>query len=222
MGLFPFPTGGSLRGFGSRRRSFHRRHPRLRAAALSVATEKRRPDPSPAPLRSRRPRLPPGPPAPHVRCFSAAHRPTLEPALRARPLFFSISRGPLLEWVNFFSGLFWSIFSSAARLINRNVTWHTRALSLLVTNTGIGLAISVKLYQVGFITYASMSSLAKADELQKAAATAGVLDRLKVIEMDVGDDASVTTAVKAVLADTGNAIDVVISNAGYIDTNHSR
>jgi len=92
----------------------------------------------------------------------------------------------------------------------------------LVTNTGIGLAISVKLYQVGFITYASMRSLAKADELQKAAATAGVLDRLKVIEMDVGDDASVTTAVKAVLADTGNAIDVVISNAGYIDTNHSR
>jgi len=133
MGLFPFPTGGSLRGFGSRRRSFHRRHPRLRAAARTVATQTRRPDPSPAPLRSRRPRLPPGPPAPHVRCFSAAHRPTLKPALRARPLFFSFSRGPLLEWVNIFSGLFWSIFSSAARLINRNVTWHTRALSLLVT-----------------------------------------------------------------------------------------
>jgi len=86
------------------------------------------------------------------------------------------------------------------------------------TNTGIGLAISVKLCQVGFITYASVRSLAKADALQKAAATAGVSDRLKVIEMDVGDDASVISAVKAVLADTGNIIDVVISNAGYMDT----
>jgi len=86
------------------------------------------------------------------------------------------------------------------------------------TNTGIGLAISVKLCQVGFITYASVRSLAKADALQKAAATAGVSDRLKVIEMDVGDDASVISTVKAVLADTGNIIDVVISNAGYMDT----
>jgi len=83
------------------------------------------------------------------------------------------------------------------------------------TNTGIGLAISVKLCQVGFITYASVRSLAKVDALQKAAATAGVSDRLKVMEMDVGDDASVISAVKAVLADTGNIIDVVISNAGY-------
>jgi len=86
------------------------------------------------------------------------------------------------------------------------------------TNSGIGLAIAVQMCQAGYTTYATVRSLEKADGLRKAATDAGVVDRLKVMEMDVGNDASVSTAVQALLAETGNVIDLVVSNAGFFDS----
>jgi len=85
------------------------------------------------------------------------------------------------------------------------------------TNSGIGLAASVQLCQAGYTTYATVRSLAKATALREAAKAAGVVDRLKVIEMDVSNDASVASAVTNVLAETDNTLDVVVANAGYGD-----
>jgi len=85
------------------------------------------------------------------------------------------------------------------------------------TNSGIGLAASVQLCQAGYTTYATVRSLAKATALIEAAKEAGVVDRLKVIEMDVGKDESVAAAVTNLLAETDNTIDVVVANAGYGD-----
>jgi len=85
------------------------------------------------------------------------------------------------------------------------------------TNSGIGLSTAVQLCQAGYTTYASVRSLSKAGALKKAGAAAGVASLLKIIEMDVGSDESVATAVKALLAETENVIDVTIANAGYAD-----
>jgi len=85
------------------------------------------------------------------------------------------------------------------------------------TNSGIGLSTAVQLCQACYTTYASVRSLSKAGALKKAGAAAGVASLLKIIEMDVGSDESVATAVKALLAETENVIDVAIANAGYAD-----
>ncbi len=79
------------------------------------------------------------------------------------------------------------------------------------TSKGIGLTMAVELAKAGHDVYASMRDPARADALLGAAKGAGVA--VRVVQLDVLDDDSVTTAVNAVTDDAGQ-IDVLINNAG--------
>ena len=81
------------------------------------------------------------------------------------------------------------------------------------SSTGIGYETSIALARDGFITYATMRNLKKAENI-KSIATKEKLP-LHVKQLDVTDDVSVKNAVEAITSETGGRIDVLVNNAGY-------
>ena len=78
------------------------------------------------------------------------------------------------------------------------------------TSTGIGLATSLHLARNGYRVFAGMRNLAKAENLQQAAAAESL--PIEVLPLDVCDSDSVAAAF-AIVAETG-PVDVLVNNAG--------
>jgi NAD(P)-dependent dehydrogenase (short-subunit alcohol dehydrogenase family) len=81
------------------------------------------------------------------------------------------------------------------------------------SSTGIGYETSLALARDGFLTYATMRNVNKAENI-KSIATKESLP-LHVKQLDVTDDISVKNAVQAISSETGGRIDVLVNNAGY-------
>ncbi|GKQ35331.1 SDR family oxidoreductase [Streptomyces sp. A012304] len=79
------------------------------------------------------------------------------------------------------------------------------------TSTGIGLETALAAARRGLITYATMRDLSRSGELRERAAAEDLPVRL--LTLDVTDDASVSAAV-ATVEDAHGAIDVLVNNAG--------
>ena len=62
--------------------------------------------------------------------------------------------------------------------------------------------------------FATMRDLTRKDSLEAALESAGVRGQVMILQLDMGDAASIHAAVAAILAQTGNAIDAVVHNAG--------
>lgn len=73
-------------------------------------------------------------------------------------------------------------------------------------SSGIGKATAFRLRRAGFDVYAVARRVDKMAGLEK--------DGIRTFRMDVTDDASMTTGVERILAETGR-IDVLVNNAGY-------
>jgi NAD(P)-dependent dehydrogenase (short-subunit alcohol dehydrogenase family) len=81
------------------------------------------------------------------------------------------------------------------------------------SSTGIGYETSIALARDGFITYATMRNLSKAEGIKSVATKESL--RLHVTQLDVTDDLSVKNAVQSILYKEGR-IDVLVNNAGYV------
>jgi NAD(P)-dependent dehydrogenase (short-subunit alcohol dehydrogenase family) len=81
------------------------------------------------------------------------------------------------------------------------------------SSTGIGYETSLALARDGFLTYATMRNLNKAQNIKSVANKENLPIRIK--QLDVTGDASVKNAVEAISSETGGRIDVLVNNAGY-------
>jgi short-subunit dehydrogenase len=80
------------------------------------------------------------------------------------------------------------------------------------SSSGIGYETSLLLARNQYTTYASMRNLKKSDELLKIASNENI--PLKVIQLDVNDDRSVSSAIDSIVKENGR-IDVLVNNAGF-------
>ncbi len=85
--------------------------------------------------------------------------------------------------------------------------------NVLITgcSSGFGLLTALEFARRGDTVFASMRTVSKSGPLDDAAAAEGL--KVKVVELDVTDDASVRAAVNAVASEVAT-IDVLVNNAG--------
>jgi NAD(P)-dependent dehydrogenase (short-subunit alcohol dehydrogenase family) len=85
--------------------------------------------------------------------------------------------------------------------------------AVLVTgsSTGLGLEIAIGLAERGFTVYATVRDLAMKDEVLAAAQARSV--QLRVLRLDLNDEASITAAVNQIMSDAGG-IFALINNGG--------
>ncbi|HET6726719.1 MAG TPA: SDR family oxidoreductase [Nitrososphaeraceae archaeon] len=88
----------------------------------------------------------------------------------------------------------------------------TKVALVTGSSSGIGYETSLLLARNQFATYASMRNLKKGDELLKIATNERI--PLKVIQLDVDDDKSVSNAVNTIVKENGR-IDILVNNAGF-------
>jgi NAD(P)-dependent dehydrogenase (short-subunit alcohol dehydrogenase family) len=79
-------------------------------------------------------------------------------------------------------------------------------------NSGIGRATALHLAGQGYTVYGTVRAVSKAAKLEAMAAERGVT--VNLIEAEMASDESVAQAFAAVLASTGDRIDVLVNNAG--------
>lgn len=87
--------------------------------------------------------------------------------------------------------------------------------SILVTGCSVGFGKEIALYlaEQGYQVYATMRNLEKSQELAGEAARRAV--KLRILRLDVTDEASIAGAVATIVAETGG-IGGVVNNAGQI------
>jgi NAD(P)-dependent dehydrogenase (short-subunit alcohol dehydrogenase family) len=89
-----------------------------------------------------------------------------------------------------------------------------RTVLITGTSTGIGLETAVDLAKRAWRVIATMRNLEKKGLLERALAQAGVAGNVSIVQLDVTDQASISRAVTATLAETGQQLDAVVHNAG--------
>ncbi len=88
-----------------------------------------------------------------------------------------------------------------------------RAKSILVTgcSIGFGMEIALTLAEYGFQVYATMRDMSRRSDLDAEAAKRGVA--LRVLRLDVTDQATIDDCVRTIVDETGGLFGVV-NNAG--------
>lgn len=79
-------------------------------------------------------------------------------------------------------------------------------------NSGIGRATAIHLAGQGHTVYGTVRSRSKATKLTAMADDAGV--EVRLVELDIADDASVRDGFAEILDATGGVVDVLVNNAG--------
>src|ERR671933_1666973 len=81
------------------------------------------------------------------------------------------------------------------------------------SSTGIGYETALTLARDGFLTYATMRNLNKAENIKSVATKENL--PVHIQQLDVTDDVSVKNAIESISSGTGGRIDVLVNNAGY-------
>jgi NAD(P)-dependent dehydrogenase (short-subunit alcohol dehydrogenase family) len=88
------------------------------------------------------------------------------------------------------------------------------AVLITGTSTGFGRVTTEILAVKGWRVFATMRDLAKRGPLERALKKVGLESQVTILQLDVNYPASIEEAVASILAETGNALDAVVHNAG--------
>lgn len=91
---------------------------------------------------------------------------------------------------------------------------HDPVALITGTSSGFGLLTALTLARRGYRVIATMRDLERKNELVQQAEQAGIRERLHLLALDVTDEASVASAVRAVTRHYGR-VDVLVNNAGF-------
>ena len=89
-----------------------------------------------------------------------------------------------------------------------------RSVLITGTSTGIGQATAVVLASRGWRVFATMRNMEKRSLLEQALKEANVQSDVEIEQLDVTREVSIQSAVKSIVARTGNKLDAVVHNAG--------
>ena len=78
------------------------------------------------------------------------------------------------------------------------------------SSTGIGYETSLTLARNGFLTYATMRNLNKAENIKSVATKENL--PVHIQQLDVTDDVSVKNAIQTISSETGGRIDVLVNS----------
>jgi NAD(P)-dependent dehydrogenase (short-subunit alcohol dehydrogenase family) len=92
------------------------------------------------------------------------------------------------------------------------MTSSQRVAVVTGSSSGNGYETSLTLARHGFLTYATMRSLHKGENIKSLAQKEKL--PLKTVQLDVTDDISVKNAIQSITAES-NKVDVLVNNAGY-------
>jgi NADP-dependent 3-hydroxy acid dehydrogenase YdfG len=92
------------------------------------------------------------------------------------------------------------------------MTSSQRVAVVTGSSSGNGYETSITLARNGFVTYATMRSLHKGENIKSLAQKEKL--PLKTVQLDVTDDISVKNAIQSITFES-NRIDVLVNNAGY-------
>ncbi|NQX43707.1 SDR family oxidoreductase [Paenibacillus tritici] len=91
---------------------------------------------------------------------------------------------------------------------------HEPVALITGTSSGFGLLTALTLARRGYRVIATMRDLGRQTELLQQAEQAGVLERIHLMTLDVTDEASIASALQAILGRFGR-VDVLVNNAGF-------
>lgn len=89
-----------------------------------------------------------------------------------------------------------------------------RTVLITGTSTGIGQVTAKVLASKGWHVFATMRNLEKKAPLKAMLSDGAIPGRVTFVELDVGDPASIESAVADILSQTGGTLDAVVHNAG--------
>jgi NAD(P)-dependent dehydrogenase (short-subunit alcohol dehydrogenase family) len=92
------------------------------------------------------------------------------------------------------------------------MTSNQRVAVVTGSSSGNGYETSLTLARKGFLTYATMRSLTKGENIKSVAQEEKL--PLKIVQLDVTEDESVKNAMQSIISEA-NKVDVLVNNAGY-------
>jgi NAD(P)-dependent dehydrogenase (short-subunit alcohol dehydrogenase family) len=92
------------------------------------------------------------------------------------------------------------------------MTSNQRVAVVTGSSSGNGYKTSLTLARKGFLTYATLRSLAKGENIKSVAEKEKL--PLRIVQLDVTEDESVKKAMQSIISEA-SGVDVLINNAGY-------
>ena len=94
------------------------------------------------------------------------------------------------------------------------INMSSKVVLITGCSSGIGLETAIECAKEGHTVFATMRNLNKKSELEKRSKKEKLVERIKILELDISDSNSIRVAIASIVRQT-QKIDVLFNNAGY-------
>ena len=94
------------------------------------------------------------------------------------------------------------------------INMSSKVVLITGCSSGIGLETAIECAKEGHTVFATMRNLNKKSELEKRSKKEKLVERIKILELDISDSNSIVNTIASIVRQT-KKIDVLFNNAGY-------